>query len=102
RPTSRFVAEFIGETNLIPGTVKSLGEDCEVETPVGVLRAARPDGNIEIGQSVQCSIRPESWRVNGGTENRLEAKLQSVMYLGAHEQYRALLTGGRETNADEE
>ena len=75
--------------------------DCEVETPVGVLRASRPDGKTEIGQSVQCSIRPESWRVDDGTENRLEAKLESVMYLGAHEQYRVLLTGGRETSETE-
>lgn len=98
RPVTRFVAEFIGETNFIPGTLKSLnGDDCEVETPVGVLRGALPSGKVEIGQSVWCSIRPESWRVNGEGENQLAAQLQNVMYLGAHEQYRALLTGGRET-----
>ena len=110
RPATRFVAEFIGETNFIPGVLKSLNrEDCEVETPVGVLRAASPDNKIEankieVDQNVWCSIRPESWRVdgNGGNsfQNQLSAQLQSVMYLGAHEQYRVLLTGGRETSSE--
>ncbi len=97
RPASRFVAEFIGETNLIPGTFKAVnGNFCEVETPVGVLQASCPDTAIEIGQNVFCSIRPESWQIGSGAENQLEARLQNVMYLGAHEQYRVLLTGGRE------
>ena len=110
RPATRFVAEFIGETNFIPGVLKSLNrEDCEVETPVGVLRAASPDNKIEankieVDQNVWCSIRPESWRVdgNGGNsfQNQLSAQLQSVMYLGAHEQYQVLLTGGRETSSE--
>ena len=100
RPASRFVAEFIGETNLIPGTLKAIdGDSCIVETPVGVLQASCPDAKLEIGQAVECSIRPESWQIGEGGANRLEARLQSVMYLGAHEQYRVLLTGGRETEA---
>lgn len=99
RPASRFVAEFIGETNLIPGVLKSLdSESCEVDTPVGVLVASRPEQLVEIGENVHCSIRPESWRVNDGTGNQLQAQLENVMYLGAHEQYQVLLSGGRETN----
>jgi iron(III) transport system ATP-binding protein len=102
RPATRFVAEFIGETNFIPGVLKSLDDnDCEVETPAGVLRAASPASRIETGQSVWCSIRPESLRVNGNGDNQLTAQLQSVMYLGAHEQYRVLLTGGREASKSE-
>ncbi len=100
RPASRFVAEFIGETNLIPGTLKAMnGENCVVETPVGLLQASCPDAQLEIGQKVECSIRPESWQIGEGEVNRLEARLQNVMYLGAHEQYRVQLTGGVENDA---
>ncbi len=102
RPASRFVAEFIGETNLIPAKVKSLsGDNCEVETPLGVLRASRPESKVEIGQSVQCSIRPESLCASGAQENQLQAQLENVMYLGANEQYQMRLIGGRE-NVDTE
>jgi iron(III) transport system ATP-binding protein len=103
RPASRFVAEFIGETNLIPGKLKSLnGDDCEVETPLGVLRAARPQSNVEIGQNIECSIRPESLRVDSEQQNQLPARLENVMYLGANEQYQVRLTGGRESNETED
>ncbi len=105
-PTSRFVAEFIGETNFLPGTLKSFGaRDMLVETPVGPLRAARQDSAAwNEGQQVWCSIRPESWRVVASEttvkaheesgDNHLAARLESVMYLGESEQYAALLTGG--------
>jgi iron(III) transport system ATP-binding protein len=102
RPASRFVAEFIGETNLIPGKLKSLdGDDCEIETPAGVLHAARPERKVESGQDVLCSIRPESLRASGEYKNRLQARLENVMYLGANEQYQVRLIGGQETQADD-
>jgi len=102
RPATRFVAEFIGETNFIPGVLKSLdGNNCEVETAVGILRAAISSEKIENGQKVWCSIRPESLRLNENSANQLSGQLQSVMYLGAHEQYRVLLTDGRETSESE-
>jgi ABC-type Fe3+/spermidine/putrescine transport system ATPase subunit len=102
RPASRFVAEFIGETNLIPGQLKTLnGDNCEVETPLGVLHATCPESKIEVGSNVQCSIRPESLRVNDEQENQLSARLENVMYLGANEQYQVRLTGGRQNGETE-
>ena len=105
RPQSRFVAEFIGETNFIPATVK-LFDDHEtvVETSLGMMRAAGRD-NLQVGQNVWLSIRPESWRVVATSstrsvetrgENLFEARIESVMYGGATEQLQAVLTGGRE------
>lgn len=106
RPASRFVAEFIGETNFIPGTLQSQTDnECIVETPIGVLQATPSEQALETGQSVWCSVRPESWTVQGNGvagANRFSAKLEHVMYLGAHEQYRVLLTGGREQEKTED
>ncbi|MDQ3813422.1 MAG: ABC transporter ATP-binding protein [Armatimonadota bacterium] len=106
-PHSRFVAEFIGETNFLPGRLRNVEvKMLAVETPVGELQAARPDfGAWQVGQEVWCSIRPESWRVSHGdqsdgqAENQVAARLESVMYLGQVEQYQVRLTGGRETLA---
>jgi ABC-type Fe3+/spermidine/putrescine transport system ATPase subunit len=109
-PRSRFVAEFIGETNFLPGKIKSVDlEILEVETPVCSLRAVRPvDASWTVGQEVWCSIRPESWRVIVEEDdlphlrgNRLPAQLVDAMYLGQNEQLLARLgTSGGDGEAD--
>ena len=96
RPNSRFVAEFIGETNFLPGVLKEQSaEGCLVETPVGPLRAATPE-NIATGAEVWCSIRPEAWRIGAAGSNSFAARIESTTYLGETEQLAATLTGGRE------
>ena len=99
-PNSRFVAEFIGETNFIPGQISLVDEELLVETSIGSIRAARPAGQWKIGQNVWCSIRPESWHLQApeaSSTNRFEAQLEDAMYLGQNEQLMARLSGGRET-----
>ena len=97
-PVSRFVAEFIGETNFLPGVILSIEpQTLRVETPAGVIAAARNAGDWQLGQSVWCSIRPESWHLEneGQNPNRFAAQLEDAMYLGQNEQLRARLTGGQ-------
>ncbi len=66
-PATRFVAEFIGETNFLPGLIESAdAQFLQVSTPAGILRAAKPEGDFAKGQNVWCSIRPEAWRVATG------------------------------------
>jgi iron(III) transport system ATP-binding protein len=106
-PSSRFVAEFIGETNFLPGTLKDFdGNYAVVETPVGTLRATRPE-NVQTGQEIWCSIRPEAWQIGDGIAdasthhvNVLPAQLQSAMYGGETEQLVARLGGGSENSDD--
>lgn len=109
RPNSKFVAEFLGEMNFLPGTFKSQAEEYSVvETPLGDIRAARSEKIIETGREVWCAIRPESWQVcapgeakensNKENSNTFAARLESAMYLGANEQWKLTLTGGRETS----
>jgi len=65
RPRSRFVAEFLGETNLLPGTVVGRAPDrVTVQTGAGRLVSAAPsqpasDDRFEPDR-VLCSIRPEA------------------------------------------
>ena len=98
-PTSRFVAEFIGETNFLPGQILSIEPQAvRVETPAGVITAARGAGEWELKQQVWCSIRPESWRIGNVASqgaNSFAARLEDAMYLGQNEQLRARLTGGQ-------
>ena len=102
-PVSRFVAEFIGETNFLPGKIASIEpQTLRVETPAGVITAARSRGDWQPGQSVWCSIRPESWRLESENQsaNQFTAQLEDAMYLGQNEQLRARLTGGQATADD--
>ncbi|HNB50657.1 MAG TPA: ABC transporter ATP-binding protein [Anaerolineales bacterium] len=58
-PVNRFVADFIGETNFVNGTVQEVGEFVSVQ--VNGFRMMGAIGNIpvSIGQKVTVAIRPE-------------------------------------------
>jgi iron(III) transport system ATP-binding protein len=63
RPESKFVAEFIGSSNFLPGTVAATGAgELTVTTGPGPLRlrSALP---MTVGAEVIVSIRPESVRL---------------------------------------
>jgi len=57
-PKTRFVAGFIGESNIFDGTVKAVdGNLIRVETPAGLL-TTQGDG-FQVGEEMHVSIRPE-------------------------------------------
>ncbi len=81
-PHSRFVAEFLGETNVAEATVRSISDrGVELEGPFGriLARSALPEG-AKTGTVVMVSLRPEALRlVAGGT---LSGRVISTTYLG--------------------
>jgi iron(III) transport system ATP-binding protein len=94
RPESAFVAEFIGGTNLLRGTLEEVGDLLIVKTQAGIVRAQNGVKSIARGEPVFCSVRPESLRLKPVGEasakpptNELIAEVQSIMYLGVNEQY---------------
>ena len=86
RPVSAFVADFIGQTNLLAGKVIG-GEDgqCRVESAIGELLATegRPP---EAGGEVTLSIRPEQMQIarDGGSRraNRVVGRVRETTFLG--------------------
>lgn len=102
RPTSAFVASFIGETNFISGTVRSApaGAELGIDTAVGQLRSTVESPILYTeGTEVLCCIRPESIRIgtgldNGSESNKLSGQVTQIMYLGEHEQYTFRLADG--------
>jgi len=88
RPRSVFVANFIGEANLIPGTM--LGREGElglVRTALGDLRARLGADSLGRGAEAICVVRPECLRLEPGPENCFEAVVASSLYLGEMEQF---------------
>ena len=88
RPTCRFVADFIGESNFLRGRVKALkGEHAEVAidawgTDLVGLRLA----NVSVGDEVTVSIRPEKIRLveaPTGDGNFVEGVVTTSTYIGS-------------------
>jgi spermidine/putrescine transport system ATP-binding protein len=103
RPRTRFVADFIGQTNFLDVDVVGLhGAEVEVELPgSGHLRARMPDGVHPAGR-MTLAVRPEKVSLlddlPGGAGpgwNRLEGRLQEVVFVGTHTQYLLRLPGGQ-------
>jgi len=64
RPTSRFVAAFIGSGNFIEGSVRRrLSDSVEVDSAPGVLRTAEPRREVSVGDEVLVLVRPEHVRL---------------------------------------
>lgn len=61
RPANRFVADFIGETNFLPGAVRSINGQFATVTLEHTQQEflGLHQNNIHIGQKVVVSVRPE-------------------------------------------
>lgn len=100
-PRTPLVAGFIGETNLIEGTVAfSSGDNVYVTTAIGELagRPSDPDWQPEVDEKVVLSIRPEclSIEMSPPTQNAIAGKLSESVYLGEVAQYSLLADGHEE------
>lgn len=87
RPRSRFIANFIGETNFIPGTVLRAGPgEAFIRTEVGDFRGALAHDEMQLseGDSVHLSIRPECFHLSAQApdENVVEGVITNASYFG--------------------
>ena len=87
QPRSAFVASFVGENNMIPGTVAALEPACAtVETAMGPLKAKR-DERLRVGDPAYVFTRPEALRLGppeggGNGENRFPATVAAKEFEG--------------------
>lgn len=89
RPRTRVVAEFIGETNLIEGTVKATDPTgTAVEIVDGRHVVVSGGGSLSVGSRVHISVRPErislAARGQGSPANALLTKVLDSVYQGDH------------------
>jgi iron(III) transport system ATP-binding protein len=87
-PENVFTAQFIGTTNLLPGTARAPdGERVGVETAFGTLIGTDKTRRIRSGDKVWLSIRPEDLASDGmpadGDANRIDGKLDFAIFAGA-------------------
>ena len=101
-PRSRFVADFVGTTNLFEGTVSA----CEAGlitvrcTEVGSELLVDDAGTFSVGQRVWVALRPEKVRLgkqptNGARMNQLRGTVWELGYLGNRSTYQIKTTSGK-------
>ncbi len=96
QPASRFVADFMGETNFIGGTVGGIVADTvSVRTPLGDFSATAHGWQPEAGRKVVLSMRPEALRlsITAAPRNSIAGTIQERVYLGEMAQYRFAASG---------
>ncbi|WP_122074371.1 ABC transporter ATP-binding protein [Pseudophaeobacter sp. EL27] len=99
-PNSVYVADFIGEVNIIDGTATPNGEDSysvawkDGQAPLNV----KSPTSFSDGQSCHLAIRPEKVTINAekptGVDNAVEGKILDIAYLGNLSTYHVELPSG--------
>lgn len=99
-PNSRFVASFIGSTNLFTGTiVVDEADSVEIESEELSRRLHLNHGVSEpLGMAVHVSIRPEHIQVGrvqpAGENNWAHGVVSHVAWMGSHASYQVRLDSG--------
>ena len=104
RPASLFVADFIGESNILRGTYEVDGGTGGWMTREGarwrVGSAAAARSELATGTAAALVVRPERMRIlNGGGVadglNTIDATVDEVLYLGPDTKYQLALPSGQ-------
>ncbi len=85
RPVNAFVADFIGQTNLIPGRVADAAAGLAVVEIAGGQRLAIPGpqpASPAAGAAVQVAIRPERFEIAAAGQPGLDGIVRESLYAG--------------------
>ncbi|MCR8632667.1 ABC transporter ATP-binding protein [Paenibacillus radicis (ex Xue et al. 2023)] len=91
KPTSRFVADFMGKANFLPATVRQVEPSKLVLDLMGEILEVEKDQTFPVknGNQVTCVIRPEFWHIDA--EGKLKGKVTRATYLGNYVEYEVSL-----------
>ena len=95
RPAVRFVADFIGETNFLGGTVKATTNgdakvklNCGPEISAAAIEGLKPGGNVTV------VVRPEHANLVAVKAGQLKGVLDNVVYFGTDTHFHVKLEDG--------
>lgn len=81
RPESRFAATFMGESNIIEGTVRRQSPDgLEIRTSLGEFKAG---GQAQAGDTVAIALRPECLHLEPGGQKVADVVVGDIAFQGA-------------------
>lgn len=100
RPATRWVADFVGQSNFIDVRVLAVGTNGEVSVglPGGITTVVRSSASVQAGGSATLVLRPEKLSISSPADsslgNRLIGTIAEVIYLGHATRSSVLLTNG--------
>lgn len=98
RPTTRFVADFVGETNFLTGKIQNIVAGDYVKLAIGsdLVDVRHRTNGIYPGDTVTVAIRPERLRLAAGEENveQISATISEITYLGTDTRYLVTIPTG--------
>ena len=100
-PKTAFVANFLGQSNLIKGSITGSDGDNQIVDLFGQKISLQKNRSHAVDNSILAGIRPEKFRIS-----RLETstsgniltggKVEDVSYIGVSTQYQVLMPWGQE------
>jgi ABC-type Fe3+/spermidine/putrescine transport system ATPase subunit len=105
KPATIFVARFVGDLSVLPGTVlRSHESRLTVQTDDGVEVHADSSITFESGTRVVCGLRPESVRLHIAEEQadppRYPMRILAATFQGGHTRVTLLTHSGQQVVAD--
>lgn len=99
-PDKRFTADFVGENNILSGTVASvMGDKVAVDLGAGTVQVDRRGLEVAQGDEVWVSIRSELLQLGAGQGgHRLPATYKEAVYLGLTTSHLVSLGNGVEVS----
>ncbi len=102
QPNNRFVADFIGETNFIDGTVVDSDSNSTVLESDDVKLAGRSKVKMAVGDKATLAIRPEkivlslkTGFLNTDSETiTLDGTIRDIIYIGTDTRYQVVIPTG--------
>ncbi|MCO5146538.1 MAG: ABC transporter ATP-binding protein [Aquamicrobium sp.] len=103
-PASRFVADFVGNVNILEGTVSERsGAIATITGASGAQIRVENAGEAQAGSTVAFAIRPEKIKVSSkrpeGAANVMEGAIWDLAYLGDMTVYHVKLADGQVVTA---
>lgn len=107
-PANDFVSRFIGEANLLNGTIEGLADDnFQIETGAHITITAPAKAGMAVGESSITSVRPERITVFASDErtprdwpNVFRGTIKRTIFLGPFVRYHVMLANGQVIVAD--
>ncbi|MEA2952134.1 MAG: putrescine transport system ATP-binding protein [Alphaproteobacteria bacterium] len=101
QPNSRWVADFVGDVNLIEGRVTSVAADgVVIERLAGPMFHVKHGGSesLKLGDTVWVALRPEKVRIAleppASAQNCIAGKVKDISYLGDISVYKVQVENG--------
>ncbi|MFT4415261.1 ABC transporter ATP-binding protein [Fredinandcohnia humi] len=106
KPQTKFVADFIGETNLFEGNITTLKDQFALLNLGGREIQVKNEG-LQIGEKVYVTIRPERINIVANEINEpsivtLKGRIKEMIYVGSVSKMVVLLDNGKEVVVNEQ